>query len=229
VFVPLHDTNPLNMIRFQVVTVSLMVINIALYTVTYFELLGGSEAETIYTYGVIPAELIGGTNKYDLAVPLMEEFTLGTYMFLHAGWMHLLGNMLFLWVFGDNVEDALGHTRFLLFFILCGIASALAHTFIDTGSEIPLVGASGAIAGVLGAYIVLYPRARVWVLLLLRIPVRLPAIWVLGAWIAFQFVSLSLIADESQPVAWWAHIGGFAAGLLLVYPMRKHDVSLEQT
>lgn len=227
-FVPLHDANPLKVIRFQAVTMSLIAVNVAVFLAARYELFGRDEVETVLIYGVIPADLIGGGNVYSLPVPVMEELTLVTYMFMHAGWLHLLGNMVFLWVFGDNVEDALGHVRFLLFYLLCGVAAGLAHTLVDTASQMPLVGASGAIGGVLGAYLVLYPRARVWVLLFLRIPVRLPAIWVLGGWIVLQLVSLGGTSDDAQATAWWAHIGGFAAGALLVFPLRKHAVSHEK-
>jgi membrane associated rhomboid family serine protease len=228
VFVPLHDANPLNVIRFQAVTMSLIAVNVVVFLAAHYQLFGRDEVETVLIYGVIPGDLIGGGNVYSLPVPVMEEFTLVTYMFMHAGWLHLLGNMVFLWVFGDNVEDALGHVRFLLFYLLCGIAAGLAHTLVDTASQMPLVGASGAIGGVLGAYLVLYPRARIWVLLFLRIPMRLPAIWVLGGWIALQFLSLGSTVEEGEAIAWWAHIGGFAAGVALVFPLRKHEVSHEK-
>jgi membrane associated rhomboid family serine protease len=227
VFVPLHDHNPLNVIRFQAVTISIIAVNVLIFLATHYQWSGHDELETVLIYGVVPADLIQGQNVYQMPVPLAEEVTLVTYMFVHAGWMHLIGNMLFLWVFGDNVEDALGHIRFLVFYLLCGIAAGLAHTLVDTASQSPLVGASGAIGGVLGAYLVLYPKARIWVLVLLRIPVRLPAIWVLGAWIVFQFFSLGTVTEGEEQTAWWAHIGGFIAGVVLVFPLRKHDVTHE--
>jgi membrane associated rhomboid family serine protease len=229
VFVPLHDSNPLNVIRFQAVTISIIVANVLIFVAAHYQLFGREEIETVLIFGVVPADLILGQDTYQLPAPGMEEATLVTYMFMHAGWMHLIGNMVFLWVFGDNVEDALGHVRFLIFYLLCGIAAGLAHTLVDTSSQAPLVGASGAIGGVLGAYLVLYPKARIWVLVMLRIPVRLPAIWVLGGWIALQFFSLGSVIDDTEAVAWWAHIGGFVAGVLLVFPFRKHEVSHEKT
>src|SRR5690606_35817743 len=132
--------------------------------------------------------------------------------------------MLFLWVFGDNVEDAMGHTRFLVFYLLCGIAGGLAHAIMTPTSDVPLVGASAAVAGVITAYLILHPRVRVWVLAFRFIPLRISAAWALGAWIATQFMML-FIPDES-PVAWWAHIGGILAGAFLIVFMRRPGVPL---
>lgn len=145
-------------------------------------------------------------------------------MFLHAGWMHLIGNMLFLWVFGDNVEDAMGHVRFLVFYLAAGVAGGLAHMLSVPDSTIPLVGASGAIAGVVAAYLILHPRVKLWVLVLGRIPLKISAMWALGAWAAFQVIMLLVASDHTT--AWWAHIGGFVAGAALVPFMRKPGVPL---
>jgi membrane associated rhomboid family serine protease len=152
------------------------------------------------------------------------ELTFVTYMFLHGGWLHLIGNMLFLWVFGDNVEHAMGRLRFLIFYLACGIAGGVTHYLSVPDSTAPLVGASAAIAGVVAAYLMLFPHARIWILLLMRIPVRLAAKWVLSAWILFQFVNLLISADEMT--AWWAHIGGIAAGAILVVFLRRPNVPL---
>jgi membrane associated rhomboid family serine protease len=144
-------------------------------------------------------------------------------MFLHGGFLHILGNMLYLWIFGDNVEDRMGHLRYLVFYLLCGWAASYAHVWSDPASRLPSIGASGAIAGVLGAYLVLYPRAKVVTLIPLGFfteIVRIPAFLVLAFWFLQQFVagalSLSARTAQSGGVAWWAHIGGFATGLLLV-------------
>jgi membrane associated rhomboid family serine protease len=141
-----------------------------------------------------------------------------TSMFLHGGWLHLGGNMLYLWIFGNNVEDAMGHGRFALFYLLCGAAAALTLAYVNPASHLPMIGASGAISGVLAAYVLLYPRARVTVVVPLGIifyPLALGAVWVVGLWFAMQLLSAWLI-DPAQPgVAWWAHVGGFVAGLLL--------------
>src|SRR5688572_32440347 len=158
----------------------------------------------------------------EIAIP--ERLTLLSYMFFHGDILHLAGNMLFLWVFGDNVEDALGHFRFLIFYLACGVAGGLAHTFMMPGSEMPLIGASGAVAGVIAAYLMLHPRVRVWVLILRFIPIRITAATALGAWIITQLVMVLL--PQVGPVAWWAHIGGLAAGAVLVVVLRRSGVPL---
>jgi membrane associated rhomboid family serine protease len=169
--------------------------------------------EFIVRWGAIPIEI---TRGHDL-------FALLTSMFLHGGWLHIAGNMLFLWVFGDNVEDTMGHVRYLIFYLFCGLAAGLAQVLIDPASRIPLVGASGAISGVLGAYIVLFPHGRIRTLVVLGffVTVVLVPAWVqIGLWIVLQLFSglASLgVATESGGVAFWAHIGGFVAGALLVW------------
>src|SRR5690606_11940438 len=165
---------------------------------------------------------------YELAVlpPELElvpaPFTYVTYSFLHADLLHLGGNMLFLWVFGDNVEDALGHFRFLVFYLACAVAGAFAHGIIAPASEAPLIGASGAIAGIVAAYLMLHPRVKIWVLALGRIPLRLPASIVLVLWIAFQ-VFMMLVAGDDE-ISWAAHLGGIVAGAVLVLFMRRRGV-----
>ncbi len=151
-----------------------------------------------------------------------------TSMFLHGGWIHLLGNMWFLWIFGDNVEDLLGHLRFLFFYLCCGVAGSLCHIFFNTGSTIPSIGASGAIAGVLGAYLVSFPFARVLTLvpLFLFWPIiELPAIFVLGSWFLVQLLNGAASLDPrlgaNYPVAWWAHIGGFLSGIILLGVLKR--------
>jgi len=150
--------------------------------------------------------------------PLIKKFIAS--MFLHGGFVHIAGNMLFLWIFGNNVEDTLGHMRFLLFYLLCGIMASSVHIFMNPASTVPIIGASGAIAGVLGAYFLLFPRARVWVLFFFIIFVRLipvPAVIVLGMWFILQILS----APAGGDVAWYAHIGGFIAGMTLIMVFQK--------
>ena len=171
----------------------------------------------ITAYGVIPAQFTGHAPAGG-ASPVVR---LGSSLFLHGGWLHLLGNMLFLWIFGDNVEGAMGHGAFLLFYIISGAAANLAHVVANPLSREPTVGASGAIAGILGAYLILYPRARVLCLVPLWIFVQViwvPAVLFLPVWIGLQLLSgfASLGADQAGGVAWWAHIGGFFTGALLV-------------
>jgi membrane associated rhomboid family serine protease len=148
-----------------------------------------------------------------------------TSMFMHGGWFHLLGNMWFLWIFGNNVEDSMGHLRFVLFYLLCGLAAAALQTFADTSSIVPMVGASGAIGGVMGAYVLLYPRVQVHMLLILGFyitTIAVPAIFMLGYWFVVQLVSgYFSIGAEGGGVAFWAHVGGFVAGALLVLVFRN--------
>jgi membrane associated rhomboid family serine protease len=150
-------------------------------------------------------------------------------MFLHGGWMHLLGNMWFLWLFGNNIEEAMGRVRFLLFYLLTGLAASVFHAFTNLGSEIPTIGASGAISGVLGAYVMLYPHAQVLVLVPLGFIMRLmyiPAAFVLGFWFLLQLISGGLSSSQGGGVAWWAHVGGFVAGMLLCVVFKRRDVPL---
>jgi membrane associated rhomboid family serine protease len=210
--IPLRDVIPSRTIPFF--TIAIIVVNAAVFL---FELSLRERSLTafMFSYGVVPARL--------------EPMTVVTSTFLHAGWMHFLGNMLYLWIFGDNVEDRLGHARFLLFYLLCGAAAALAHVWINPQSAIPTVGASGAIAGVMGAYFVLYPHSRVLALVPLFVIweiVEVPAIFFLGIWFLMQFFSGvgSLVAStgvETGGVAFWAHIAGFVAGVAAVLVLRK--------
>lgn len=225
-FVPIYDDNPLKRITFQYVTLMLVSLNTAIFV---FQSLG-LEQEVVASFAVVPSELFevgvlgGHAASSGEALPIPERYTLITYMFLHYDALHLFGNMLFLWVFGDNVEDALGHARFLLFYLACGVLAGLSHAAMSPGSGVPLIGASGAVAGVIAAYLMLHPRIRVWVLALKFIPLRISALLALGAWILTQFVMLFMA--QSGPVAWWAHIGGLAAGSFLVIFMRQPGVRL---
>jgi membrane associated rhomboid family serine protease len=228
VFIPLHDTNPLKRIRFQYVTVALIVLNVAIYVIFISGWLVPPNEEEAASFAVIPAKLMtGGTDgrmMFATGAYMPERFTLISYMFVHGSWIHLLGNMLFLWVFGDNIEDAMGHWRFVMFFLMCGIFAALLHSWMNPASEIPLVGASGAVAGVIAAYLILHPKVKVWVLALWRIPIRITAAWALGIWVAWQFANLLFESEEN--VAWWAHIGGLLAGATLILFMRRRGVVL---
>jgi len=221
-FLPLHDNTPLTIIRFQFVTGILILVNVAVFLMMQYGNLGMSQLAFATSLGLIPGE-IGSLSFRDVSLAnVPEPLTLITYTFIHGGWMHLLANMAFLWVFADNIEDAYGHFGFLVLYFVCGIVAAAAHVLANPDSIAPLVGASGAVSGILGAYLVLYPKARVWVLLFMKIPLRISAGWALAAWIGFQFLSLYL--DESNGeviVAWWAHIGGFATGFLVTAMFKK--------
>jgi membrane associated rhomboid family serine protease len=227
VFVPLHDTNPLKSIDYQYVTVSLIVLNVAIYAIFQTGWVIPLDEENLSAFAVIPATLMGhGLGDETIISPFLDpdRFTLVTYMFLHGSWIHLLGNMLFLWVFGDNVEDAMGHLRFIMFYLMCGIFAAVVHAWIMPNSDLPLIGASGAVAGIIAAYLILHPKVKVWVLALWRIPIKITAYWALGFWIAMQFAYLIFDTDES--VAWGAHIGGLVAGAVLILFMRRRGVLL---
>lgn len=230
-FVPIYDDNPLRTIRAPFITIFLIVISTAIYL---FEMSREGQLAAA-SFAIVPSELFqmgifgGPANGIGDALAVPESFTLVTYMFLHGDPFHLFGNMLFLWVFGDNVEDALGHLRFLVFYLACGIFAGLVHAFvvenwITTSSGVPLIGASGAVAGVITAYLMLHPHVRVWVLAFRFIPLRISAMFALGAWILSQFVMLAL--PNIGPVAWWAHIGGIVAGGVLVLFMRRPGVAL---
>jgi membrane associated rhomboid family serine protease len=221
-FIPLHDNTPLQVIRFQYVTGALIIINVVVFLLT-----GAFDSEeTLWAiatgYGIVPVELISVVDPGTAYNPIPEPLTLITYQFLHGGWWHLISNMLFLWVFADNIEDAFGHFGFLIFYLLCGIAAGMLHTLMDPQSGAPLIGASGAVSGVLASYMLLYPKARVWILLFLRIPLPIPALWALGGWFALQLVSAFMGTEDSNTeVGWWAHIGGFLAGLILTAVLRS--------
>jgi len=180
----------------------------------------------VYTFGIVPAheQLLFARHGITLGQAILPLFT---SMFLHGGWLHLLGNMLFLWVFGGAVEEALGHFQYLIFYLICGVGSALVHTVFNLGSNVPTIGASGAISGVMGAFILLFPRARVTTLipaLLLFFTVKIPAWLMLGYWFFLQFFSgvASLRMTDQGGVAWWAHVGGFILGALLVVGVRTN-------
>jgi membrane associated rhomboid family serine protease len=226
VFVPIFDENPLRSIRLQYVTIALIALNTAVFLLE----VSGLPTDVVASFAVVPSELLnvsvsGGTVLGPReAVSVPESFTLVSYMFLHGDILHLSANMLFLWVFGDNVEDALGHVKFLVFYLVCGIAAGLAHAVIQPTSDIPLVGASGAVAGTIAAYLILHPRVRVWVLIFRFIPLRISAAFALGAWILTQIIMVLL--PQGDMVAWWAHVGGLMAGAVLVLFMRKPGVPL---
>ena len=180
----------------------------------------------VYQYGAIPAVVFGYADLPTELVAVPAYGSLITSMFLHGGWMHLIGNMLYLWIFGNNIEDVMGHVKFILFYIACGILAALSHAAIDPDSAVPMIGASGAISGVLGAYLLLYPHARVLVLIPLGFfsqMIYVPAGIVLGFYFLMQLVSGGMsIGHEGGGVAFFAHIGGFVAGMALI-PFFKHS------
>ncbi|WP_136658410.1 rhomboid family intramembrane serine protease [Nitratireductor sp. XY-223] len=224
-FIPLHDRNDLDHIDRQYVTLAIIGINVLVWLATAMSGEGGALTEAaVLGLGFIPAVAYGSAELAPHLSIVPEPATYVTYAFLHANFMHLATNMLFLWVFGDNIEDALGHFRFLVFYLVCAAAGALLHGLLDPGSQAPLIGASGAVAGVVAAYLVLHPRVRVWVLALGRIPLPLPAWIPLTLWVVYQFVMI--VIDEEGGVSWAAHIGGIIAGAVLVVVMKRREVPL---
>ena len=222
--IPIRDFNPTT--RRPYVTLSLIAICILVF-LWQTSLDPRSGQAMVQRLGFIPALLFGEATFAPGAELVPSWVTLFTSMFLHGGIMHLGGNMLYLWIFGNNIEDVMGHGRFLAFYLLCGLVAAMAQALPDMGSTIPMIGASGAISGVLGAYLLLFPKAKVQVI----IPIgffmmrNLPAGWLLGFWIAFQVISGLLADTDGGGVAWWAHVGGFAAGMALVYLFRQREAA----
>ncbi|MEX3011412.1 rhomboid family intramembrane serine protease [Hoeflea sp. TYP-13] len=224
-FIPLHDKNDLEHIDVQYVTLALIGLNVAMWVLTALSGENGSFTNAaVLGLGFIPAVAYGSAELAPEFAVVPETATYITYAFLHADFWHLAGNMLFLWVFGDNIEDALGHFRFLIFYLACAAAGALAHGLLQPVSEAPLIGASGAVAGIVAAYLILHPRIRVWVLVLGRLPLPLPAYIPLAIWIGFQF--FMVVTDGDSGVSWAAHIGGIVAGAILVVLLKRKDVPL---
>jgi membrane associated rhomboid family serine protease len=201
------------------VTWGLVALNVAAFLIELSQPSSGALQSFIQAWGVVPREYAAGR---DLApdIPLPFWSTLFTSMFLHGGWAHLLGNMAYLWIFGDNLEHAMGRARFLVFYLVCGVAAALAHIAFNSGSTVPTVGASGAISGILGGYFVLFPRNRVRVLTYGGVA-AVPAAYMLGFWILIQLVNGAgsfANTPETAGVAYLAHVGGFVAGFVLARP-----------
>jgi membrane associated rhomboid family serine protease len=223
---PLRDENPTELIPF--VTVLLIAANVVVWITVQGAGVGEPFLESLCALGAIPGEITGQISSgagvrlgpdYSCRIGGLSGWTILTSMFLHGGWMHLIGNMWFLWVFGNNVEDSMGHARYLVFYLLCGALAAGAHLASAPGSSIPTVGASGAISGIMGAYLILYPRVRVFTLFFLVFFIRvipIPAWMMLMWWFGLQVLSGSVSAATGGGIAFWAHVGGFVAGIVLI-------------
>lgn len=222
---PYADDNPTR--RFPVITIALMVICVVTFVHQLTLTPAGLDA-FVYQFGAIPGLLTGKYEFHDADIAVIPpSATLVTCMFLHGGWAHLLGNMMFLWIFGNNVEDAMGRVRFVVFYLLTGIGAAATHVASDPGSSVPMIGASGAISGVLGAYFLLHPHARVRAFVFLFVivtTIALPAWVFLGYWFVSQW--LNILGAANDGVAWWAHFGGFLVGAALVPLFKDRDVPL---
>lgn len=220
--IPFKDDNPTH--TFPFITIALITINTA---VLIIERLSHVDPQQFaFSYGAVPRLIL----TFETAQPLHPFTTVFTSMFMHGGLLHLVTNMLYLWIFGNNIEDMVGHVKFIFFYLVCGIIAAYAHAITSPSSPIPMIGASGAVSGVLGAYILLFPHARVHTLIFFGFffdVIRLPAIFVIGFWIFIQFINgiLSKGFAGHSGVAWFAHIGGFIAGLILINLFIKRNKS----
>ena len=223
--IPLHDDNPTTIKPYVTVALIASCTVVFLWQLT----LGAGGQRAIFGLGVIPAVLLDNKVLQPSLVMVPAAMTVITSMFLHGGWMHLFGNMLYLWIFGNNVEDTMGHGRFVAFYLLCGIAAVFAQVLPDPASATPMIGASGAISGVLGAYLLLFPHARVLVAIPLGFYIhtmRLSAAWVLGFWFTMQLLSSVLAGGQQGGVAFRAHLGGFVIGAALIPFFKRRGVRL---
>ncbi len=230
---PIHDENPHFLT--PVVTYAVIAANVAAWLLVQGRGTDPLLARSVCDLGLIPGELLGRippgtrfplTPTWDCVIGVSQTwYTPVTSMFLHGGWFHLIGNMWFMWLFGNNVEDSMGHLRFVVFYLICGLAAAALQVMLSPDSPVPMVGASGAIGGVMGAYVMLYPRVRVHMLLILGFyitRIAVPASFMLGYWFLLQLVGGAFaLGREGGGVAFWAHVGGFAAGAVLVLLFRN--------
>lgn len=223
---PLYDDNPAGRPAFVTWLAILACVLVFLWQES---LPPDAAGAAILGFGLVPAVLTGDAELAPELQRVPAVIAIFTSMFLHGGWLHLIGNMLYLWIFGNNVEDSMGHGRFVAFYLLCGLAAGVAQTMADPGSRFPMVGASGAIAGVLGAYLLLHPRANIGVLLVIVVYVRVilvPAVIVLGLWFLMQLLDGAHTPTDRGGVAYWAHIGGFLAGMILIPFFKRPGVPL---
>jgi membrane associated rhomboid family serine protease len=224
---PISDDNPrLHLTPY----VNWTIIGICIVVFLYQFSLGSAGGErAVLSLGMIPARVFGYGDLPPELIVVPAWATIFTSMFMHGGWLHLGGNMLYLWIFGDNIEDSMGHVRYVVFYFLCGAAAALSQGLVDPASEIPMIGASGAISGVLGGYILLHPGATVRVFIFLGFfftVAHIPALIVLGIWFLMQLLSVTSASVGEPGVAFWAHIGGFVAGLALVSFFKRRNIPL---
>jgi membrane associated rhomboid family serine protease len=231
--IPIKDDNPQILVPFATITIVLL--NIASWVFLQGMGSGQQLAGSVCQFGLIPGELLGlvpagtrlplGAGTVCILGDTGHWYTAVTSMFMHGGWMHIIGNMWFLWIFGDNVEDSMGSIRFFIFYLLCGLAAAAVQVVADPSSQVPMVGASGAIGGVMGAYILLYPRVHVHMLFILIFyvtTIAVPAFLMLGYWFVVQVLSgIATYGQGGGGVAFWAHIGGFLAGVILIFFFRN--------
>jgi membrane associated rhomboid family serine protease len=220
--IPLYDENPFKFRSPPYVTWALIAINVAIFAITYSAAASSPIGQFASMLAFTPSPPDADTSA--AVQPLPWAVTLVTYMFMHANFVHMIGNMPFLWVFGDDIELALGHLRFLAFYLLCGIAAGFGHYVAGPASHAPLIGASGAVAGIIAAYLMLRPCQKIWVLVFARLPIKIPTYWALGFWVVMQVINF--VIDPQGDISWSAHIGGVLAGALLVIVLRQPGVKL---
>ena len=227
--IPLKDDNPTNskpIITYCLIAICVFVFLIELSSASY------RNGTFFYSYGLIPSVFLGKLKLESNMHVIPAYLTVLTSMFVHGGFMHLIGNMLYMWIFADNIEDSLGKAKFLIFYLLCGVGAAITQVLADTSSQIPMVGASGAIGGVLGAYLINYPKAKVLVLIpfgFFSQIIRIKAFYVLIFWFVLQFINSTLVSSKSGGVAYAAHIGGFITGVILILFMNKKKIKKFKT
>lgn len=222
--IPLKDDNPTS--TYPYVTIGLIALNILVFI--YEVSMGSDFGPFLNRYGAKPLFVLSMTSPYGSPLPFTTVFT---SMFLHGGLLHIVGNMLYLWIFGNNIEDSTGHFRFIIFYLLSGIIAVYTFSLVNPRSTTPMIGASGAVSGVLGAYLILFPRAKVLTLVPFGFYfqiIKVPAIFVLGLWILVQIISGAVSGSAGGGVAWFAHIGGFVAGMILIGLFKKRKVVLSK-
>lgn len=225
--IPIGDDNPVKDGQKSYVTLAIIILNVAVFILFQNGFFADISGGSVLGYGLVPSVYWGDKMLPEDYSTIGAEYTLYSYMFLHGGWMHLASNLLILWVFGDNIEQALGRVYYLIFYIVGGLAAGLLHAFILSGSDAPLIGASGAVSAVGAAYLLLYPRAHIWILVFWLIPLKIPAWVAISAWFAYQIYES--IGGNDQAVAWWAHIGGFLFGLLVIIVFKRNSISPDIT
>ncbi len=217
-FFPYRDDNPRD--TFPFVTVSIIIVNAIVFT-AQITLPSTQLSAFFQDFGIIPARLVQVDQVFSLFSLFHHGITFLSSVFIHGGWMHIISNMWMLWIFGDNIEDKFGHGRFLLFYLVAGVMAGVAHVIINPGSGIPTIGASGAVSGVMGAYLLMFPKARIKAMVFIFIVffVRVPAWVFLGIWFSIQLASgmESFVLEEVSGIAFWAHIGGFLVGIVVVF------------
>ena len=223
-FIPVSDDNPLRFIRRPYVTYAIILILLLFYAPILLNPDGQLTKEFFYGFGIIPSVVFGYNSVATEYINIPHDMTVISYIFIHANAAHIMGNLAFMFVFGDNIEDALGHMRFALFFLLTGIAGGVCHMFMNPTSVIPLVGASGAVSGMVVAYLFLFPFVKTWGIVLSWLPLKIPTFFFLLAWILYQIIAVKFLSESN--VGWWAHLGGIFSGMILVILLKRKEIKL---